>query len=171
MQKRYRMAVTALACGLAFSPAFSPAMASDLPGDGWQAVDDATLEQARGGFDMPGGLNLSLGIERLVSINGEVVASTSFMIADVARLTVAEASQARAALTAMNVVQNGTGNLFAAGALEQTMAGTVIQNSLNDQVLRSQTIVNTSVNSLELLKIANFQDTLQNALDTVAGTR
>ena len=171
MQKRYRMAATALACGLAFSPAFSPAMASDLPGDGWQAVDDATLEQARGGFDMPGGLNLSLGIERLVSINGEVVASTSFMINDVSRLTVAEASQARAALSAMNVVQNGAGNLFAAGALEQAMAGTVIQNSLNDQVLRSQTIVNTSVNSLELLKIANFHDTLQNALDTVAGTR
>lgn len=171
MQKRYQMAATALACGLAFSPAFSPAMAADLPGDGWQAVDDATLEQARGGFDMPGGLNLSLGIERLVSINGEVVASTSFTIADVARLSAAEASQARAALTAMNVVQNGTGNLFAAGALEQAMAGTVIQNSLNDQVLRSQTIVNTSVNSLELLKIANFHDTLQNALDTVAGTR
>jgi len=167
MQKRYRMAATALACGLAFSPA----MASDLPGDGWQAVDDATLEQARGGFDMPGGLNLSLGIERLVSINGEVVASTSFMINDVSRLTVAETSQARAALSAMNVVQNGAGNLFAAGALEQAMAGTVIQNSLNDQVLRSQTIVNTSVNSLELLKIANFQDTLQNALDTVAGPR
>lgn len=167
MQKRYRIAATALACGLAFSPA----MASDLPGDGWQAVDDATLEQARGGFDMPGGLNLSLGIERLVSINGEVVASTSFMINDVSRLSVAEASQARAALNAMNVVQNGAGNLFAPGALEQTMAGTVIQNSLNDQVLRSQTIVNTSVNSLELLKIANFQDTLQNALDTVAGPR
>lgn len=166
MQKRYRMAATALACGLAFSPA----MASDLPGDGWQAVDDATLEQARGGFDMPGGLNLSLGIERLVSINGEVVASTSFMINDVSRLSVAEASQARAALNAMTVVQNGAGNLFAPG-LEQTMAGTVIQNSLNDQVLRSQTIVNTSVNSLELLKIANFQDTLQNALDTVAGPR
>lgn len=167
MQKRYRMAAMALACGLAISPS----MASDLPGDGWQAVDDVTLEQARGGFDMPGGLNLSLGIERLVSINGEVVASTSFMIDDVSRLSVAEASQARAALSAMNVVQNGAGNLFAAGALEQTMAGTVIQNSLNDQVLRSQTIINTSVNSLELLKIANFQDTLQNALDTVAGSR
>lgn len=167
MQKRYRKAGMALACCLAISPA----MASDLPDDGWQAVDDATLEQTRGGFDMPGGLNLSLGIERLVSINGEVVASTSFTIADVARLSAAEASQARAALTAMNVVQNGTGNLFAAGALEQAMAGTVIQNSLNDQVLRSQTIVNTSVNSLELLKIANFHDTLQNALDTVAGTR
>ncbi|WP_426076824.1 hypothetical protein [Janthinobacterium sp. PSPC3-1] len=167
MQKRYRKAGMALACCLAISPA----VASDLPDDGWQAVDDATLEQARGGFDMPGGLNLSLGIERLVSINGEVVASTSFTIADVARLSAAEASQARAALTAMNVVQNGTGNLFAAGALEQTMAGTVIQNSLNDQVLRSQTIVNTSVNSLELLKITNFHDTLQNALDTVAGAR
>lgn len=167
MHKHYRIAAVTLACSLAISPA----MAADVPGDGWQAVDDAILEQARGGFDMPGGLNLSLGIERLVSINGEVVASTSFMIADVARLSVDEANQARTALTAMNVVQNGSGNLFAAGALEQAMAGTVIQNSLNDQVLRSQTIINTSVNSLELLKIANFQDTLQRALDTVAGPR
>ncbi len=167
MHKHYRMAAVTLACSLAISPA----MASEVPGDGWQAVDDAILEQARGGFDMPGGLNLSLGIERLVSINGEVVASTSFMIVDVARLGVDEANQARAALTAMHVVQNGGGNLFATGALEQTMAGTVIQNSLNDQVLRSQTIINTSVNSLELLKIANFQDTLQRALDTVAGPR
>ncbi|OBV38385.1 hypothetical protein [Janthinobacterium psychrotolerans] len=167
MHKHYRMAVAAALCCLAFGPA----MASALPGDGWQAVDDATLEQARGGFEIAGGLNLSLGIERMVSINGEVMASTSFTIADVARLGVDEARQARAALTAMSVVQNGAGNLFAPGALDQAMAGTVIQNSLNDQVLRSQTVINTSVNSLELLKIANFQETLQTALGTVAGPR
>ena len=55
--------------------------------------------------------------------------------------------------------------------MAQTMAATVIQNSLNDQVLRTQTIVNGSVNSLQLLKLANFQDTLQNALGTVAGPK
>ena len=77
----------------------------------------------------------------------------------------------RTAVASMNVLQNGAGNIFAPGSLAQTMAGTVIQNTLNDQVLRTQTIVNTSVNSLELLKMANFQDTLQNALGTVAGPR
>ncbi|UQV48160.1 hypothetical protein KIV45_18175 [Janthinobacterium lividum] len=142
-----------------------------LPEAGWTAVSDETLEQARGGFDMPGGLSLSLGIERLVSINGNVVSSVAFTIADVAHLSVEEASLARTAITSMNVLQNGAGNVFSPGPMAQTMAGTVIQNSLNDQVLRTQTIVNSSVNSLALLKLANFQDTLQNALSTVAGPK
>ena len=142
-----------------------------LPAAEWTAVSEETLEQARGGFDMPGGLSLSLGIERLVSINGSVVSSVAFTIADVAHLSVEEANLARTAVASMNIVQNGAGNVFSPGPMAQTMAGTVIQNSLNDQVLRTQTIVNTSVNSLQLLKLANFQDTLQNALGTVAGPR
>ena len=93
------------------------------------------------------------------------------MIADVARLSVEEAVLARAAVASMNVLQNGAGNVFLPGAVEQTMAGTVIQNTLNDQVLRTQTIVHTSVNSLELLKMANFQDTLQQSLGSAAGSR
>ncbi|MBE3024917.1 hypothetical protein [Janthinobacterium sp. GW458P] len=138
---------------------------------GWTAVSEETLEQARGGFDVPGGLSLSFGIERLVSINGSVVSSVAFTIADVAHLSVEEASLARTAIASMNVVQNGVGNVFSPSPMAQTMAATVIQNSLNDQVLRTQTIVNGSVNSLQLLKLANFQDTLQNALGTVAGPK
>ena len=145
--------------------------AAAVPQAGWVPVGDAMLEEARGGFEMPGGLNLSLGVERLVSVNGNVVSSASFMIADVARLSVEEAVLARAAVASMNVLQNGAGNVFLPGALEQTMAGTVIQNTLNDQVLRTQTIVHTSVNSLELLKMANFQDTLQQSLGSAAGSR
>ncbi|PJC99665.1 hypothetical protein GQ37_004920 [Janthinobacterium sp. BJB1] len=138
---------------------------------GWTAVSEETLEQARGGFDVPGGLSLSFGIERLVSINGSVVSSVAFTIADVAHLSVEEVSLARTAIASMNVVQNGVGNVFSPSPMAQTMAATVIQNSLNDQVLRTQTIVNGSVNSLQLLKLANFQDTLQNALGTVAGPK
>ena len=145
--------------------------ATVLAGERWPPVGDTTLEQARGGFETPAGLQLSLGIERLVSINDTVVSKTSFMIADVTRLSVDEANQARSALTAMNVLQNGAGNVFSPGPLGQAMAGTVIQNTLNDQLLQTQTIIHTSVNSLELLKIANFQDTLQHALGNVAAPR
>ena len=144
---------------------------AEPPAVGWTAVSEETLEQARGGFDVPGGLSLSFGIERLVSINGSVVSSVAFTIADVAHLSVEEASLARTAIASMNVLQNGVGNVFSPSPMAQTMAATVIQNSLNDQVLRTQTIVNGSVNSLQLLKLANFQDTLQNALGTVAGPK
>lgn len=166
MNKRILYVAAGCLCSLA---AMRPAAA--VPQAGWEPVGDAMLEEARGGFEMPGGLSLSLGVERLVSINGNVVSSASFMIADVARLSVEEATLARAAVASMNVLQNGAGNVFLPGSVEQTMAGTVIQNTLNDQVLRTQTIVHTSVNSLELLKIANFQDTLQQSLGSVVGTR
>lgn len=167
MDKKEWLIATGLLCLLSAAPH----VGATLPEAEWAAVSDETLEQARGGFEMPGGLSLSFGIERLVSINGNVVSSVSFSIADVTRLSVEEANLARTAVASMNVLQNGAGNVFAAGSLAHTMAGTVIQNTLNDQVLRTQTIVNTSVNSLELLKVANFQDTLQNALGTVAGPR
>ncbi|MGK5055632.1 hypothetical protein ACQ4WY_01675 [Janthinobacterium sp. LB2P49] len=167
MHKKERWMAASLACLLVAAQNAHAA----LPEAGWTAVSEETLEQARGGFDMPGGLSLSLGIERLVSINGNVVSSVAFTIADVAHLSVEEASLARTAITSMNVLQNGAGNVFSPGPMAQTMAATVIQNSLNDQVLRTQTIVNSSVNSLALLKLANFQDTLQNALSTVAGPK
>lgn len=167
MNKKERLIAAGLLCLLVAAPNVS----ATLPEAGWTAVSDEMLEQARGGFEMPGGLSMSFGIERLVSINGNVVSSVAFSIADVTRLSAEEANLARTAIASMNVLQNGAGNTFAPGSLAQTMAGTVIQNTLSDQVLRTQTIVNTSVNSLELLKIANFQDTLQNALGTVAGPR
>ena len=167
MHKKERFAAASLACLLVAAQNAG----AEPPAAGWTAVSEETLEQARGGFDMPGGLSLSLGIERLVSVNGSVVSSVAFTIADLAHLSVEEANLARTAVASMTVLQNGAGNVFSPGPMAQTMAGTVIQNSLNDQVLRTQTIINSSVNSLQLLKLANFQDTLQNALGSVAGPR
>lgn len=137
----------------------------------WMTVGDPVLQAARGGFENGAGLMVSLGVERMVSINGVLVSSTSFNIADVSRLSVAEASQARTALGDLNLVQNGAGNIFLAGPMQQAMGGTVIQNSLNDQVLQTQTMINTSVNSLNALKLMNFQDSLQNALGNVVGVK
>jgi hypothetical protein len=48
-----------------------------LPDD-WQPVSAAQLDEARGGFELGNGLQVSLGVERLVSINGGVVASSRF---------------------------------------------------------------------------------------------
>ena len=44
---------------------------------GWRSlpVAAATLDAARGGFEVAGGLSLSLGIERVVSVNGAPTAS------------------------------------------------------------------------------------------------
>ncbi len=129
-----------LACGAA-APVVTAASADD-----WIAVDDSQLEQARGGFDAGNGMLVSLGVERLVSINGTVVANTHFSIADMTQLSAAEAQLASTAL-----------------------AGVLVQNSLNDQSIRSQTTINTTVANLALLNAVNFESSLRVALNSAVG--
>jgi hypothetical protein len=140
------------------------------PADGWLPLPDHALEQARGGFELGNGLLVSLGVERLVSINGNLVASSNFSIADVTKLSGAEALRAGAALAGLTLVQNGPGNVFLPGGMDQAGA-LVIQNSANDQLIRSQTTISTTVNSLSLLKTLQFEGALRDALSNVVGPK
>lgn len=116
------------------------------PADGWRAVDDSALEQARAGFELPGGVLLALGVERLVSINGTVVANTHFSFPDMTQLSAADVQRTSDAL-----------------------AGVLVQNSLNDQTLRSQTTINATVANLAMLKAVNFESSLRDALTSAVG--
>ncbi|MYM25825.1 hypothetical protein GTP46_24660 [Duganella sp. FT135W] len=116
------------------------------PTDGWNAVEDSQLDEARGGFDVGNGMLVSLGVERLVSINGTVVASTHFSIPDMTQLSAADALMA-----------------------SDAMAAVLVQNSLNDQAIRTQTTINTTVANLALLKAVNFESSLREALNSAVG--
>ena len=116
------------------------------PTDDWIAADDSQLAQARGGFDLGNGMLVSLGVERLVSINGTVVANTHFSIPDMTQLSAAEAQRASDALAAV-----------------------LVQNSLNDQAIRTQTTIDTTVANLALLRAVNFESSLRDALNSAAG--
>ncbi|WP_229218330.1 hypothetical protein [Rugamonas apoptosis] len=141
----------------------APALAHDTPDD-WVAVDDSRLEAARGGLDAGNGLILSLGVERLVSINGNVVASSNFTLSDVGKVVAGHGALAGDALAALTLVQNGAGNVFDATLTGQAAGALVIQNSASDQLIRSQTTISTVVNSLSLLKSLNFEGGLRDAL-------
>jgi hypothetical protein len=147
------------ASGTAFDPAFDPA----------QAVDPAALDDLRGGFDFGNGLAVSLGIERIVTINGNVLERSQLNLGDLGSLTSGGKAAADAA-GQVRLIQNGVGNLdvnLGSGAL----GGTFIQNSLNDQLIRNQTIINASVNARGMLQQMNFQSTLANALNTAVTGR
>ena len=137
---------------------------------GWRQVGAAALDGMRGGFTTPSGLALSLGIERSVSINGEVVAHTNFRIADVGNISGDEARQAQAALGTAWLVQNGARN-FAAGGAVGAGRGTFVQNSLNGQTINTQTTISSNVNSMSLLKDMNFQGGLRDAAIRAIGTK
>jgi hypothetical protein len=136
---------------------------------GWSLVPRAALDDMRGGFITPEGLSLSLGIDRTVSINGQVVAHTNFQIADLRNISSDEARQAHAALNTGQLVQNGAGN-FALGDTLAATRGTVVQNSLDGQAISTSTIINSSVNSMSLLKDMNFQAGLRDAGIRAIGT-
>ena len=159
-----------LAGCLLAAQAGSPASAAP---QGWNAVEPATLDRLRGGLAGPGTLMVSLGIERLVSINGEVVARTSFHLADMASLSVEQARQTSAALSGVKLIQNGSDNIvqaaFAEGAMSDALSGTIIQNTLSDQQIESRTVINSSVNSLGLLKTINFNASVSDAIMRGAG--
>lgn len=143
-----------------------------LPGADWVPVPDAALEQARGGFDNGSGLMVSLGIDRLVTVNGSVVASSQFSIADLSRMSGSEALQASAALAPSQLVQNGVNNIVTDPLMApQALSAMFIQNSLNDQLIRSQTTINASVNTLDVMKGMNFEGGLRQALAAVLTPR
>ncbi len=139
------------------------AQASAAPA-GWVAVNAATLDSLRGGFTTPQGLAVSLGVERLVSVNGELVARTSFQLADIGKPGAALAGQTGATLSAIKLVQHGNDNMTLTGFSSDAPVGTVIQNTLNNQLIESRTIIHASVNSVGLLNTINFNGNVSEAI-------
>ncbi|HEY0589313.1 MAG TPA: hypothetical protein VGD52_24500 [Pseudoduganella sp.] len=118
-----------------------PAMAQGPP-EGWAPAPDARLEETRGGFENGSGLLLALGVERMVEVNGVVVARNRVELADVARL--ANSPDAGAALAPM-----------------------LVQNNTNGQLIRSLTTIDLTVNALSTLKSLNLEGSLRQALSNV----
>lgn len=151
-----------LAAAVAAAPtathAAGPAPASTL-GPEWRAIAPERLGTMRGGFQLPGGLVLSFGVERAVWVNGALVASTRVQIADLARMSPQQARQLQAFQQGMGV-QVGPGNVIVApgsGAL-------VIQNTRDHQAIRALTTLSVDVGTLGTFQQVNAFDTVQAAV-------
>ncbi len=121
------------------------------------AVDDATLETLRGGFEWGQGLRVSFGVVRTVAINGETVHSTRFQVPNIG-----PQSTERLQLPS-HIVQNGSNNVALLSEGVQA-ATTIVQNSLSNQHISTLTEINTVVNSLSLIQSLNARTTMQEAL-------
>ena len=135
-----------------------------------KAVEAASLDEYRGGFVDSTGLSVSLGIDRIVTVNGNVAAQTQVNFGDLGSLASGKTTLSADAASQLNLIQNGSATFnvqLGPGAL----GGTVIQNSLNNQIINNATIINASVNARGMLQAMNFQSTLSNALNTAATGR
>lgn len=134
------------------------------------AVAPETLDNYRGGFVTDTGLAVSLGLERIVTVNGNVAATSRVDFGDLGSLAAGRTMLSGDAANQVRIIQNGSGTVgvdFGPSAL----GGTVIQNSLNNQLINNATIINASVEGRGMLQSLNFQNTLSNALNTAASGR
>jgi hypothetical protein len=146
----------------------SNAGAQEDPFSAANAVDPSSLDSLRGGFTTDTGLSVTLGLERLVTINGNLVDQSQINFGDLGKLTSGQATLSPDAVGQLRLIQNGVGNNLSVNLGQNVLGGTVIQNTLNDQLINNQTIINASVNARGMLQTMNFGSTLANALNTAA---
>ena len=146
----------------------SPGAGESLLFAGVTVLDDAVMDGLRGGFETPGGLMLSFGIERLVYINGELLSTTSLNVADLGTLVggSAEAAKALTVGSTVGLIQNGPNNTFDASMISSGAFATVIQNTLNDQTILSVTTINATVNSMDMLQANRIGDSLKSTVNS-----
>lgn len=117
-----------------------------------EVVSDAELDEMRGGFEASAGFWVSFGIERAVRINGELVATASFnLLGADGRLASlpTDLTSARQAVS-LGVIQVGPQNTVALKMPE--LAGTLIQNSLDQTQIDNLTVINATVASAAMLR-------------------
>ena len=161
---RHPMGRAILLAVILLAPTGARGQGGDL-GSEWQPVDPGRLAQMRGGFQMPSGMMLSFGIERVVLVNGELTARIAVQIPDVARIT-PEQAQALADFNRGLVVQIGDGNRFDPA---QAAGGLVIQNTLDDQDIRTLTRIDVGVDTLGAYQSLNASGALTDALIRAPG--
>lgn len=155
-------------------PLPSASQVAQNPGESiWITASDRTLDKMRGGFDLGAGLMVSFGISRAVYINGQLITSTTFQIGDLTSLTPPQAaalSQQISTQTQAQVVKNGPGNTVELNVGTVPLA-TYIQNTVNNQTIRSQTIIDVTSNGMGMIKGMNLQATINEAVANAIGTR
>ena len=129
------------------------------------ALNADQLDEIRGGFVTEGGLKISFGIERAVYLNGTLVTTTSLNIADLSKISGGQAQiTGNGTAGSLAVLQSGAGNVFAPGTISSTTAGTVIQNTLDNQKINTITRIDAVVNSVGIMRSMNLQSSMQSAI-------
>jgi hypothetical protein len=130
----------ALICGQWMTPAW--AFQEDENFTQRTPVSAAALDRMRGGFqNNPNDPIMSFGIERSVFLNGKLVSTTVLTIPNLMQLAGNPANT-------FTLIQTGGGNSLASAAPSLPAFMTVIQNSLDNQNIQNQTVMNATVAAL-----------------------
>ncbi len=113
--------------------------------DGWVRATDDELAQQRGGFVLPNGMVIDISLERTILLNGVETISSFFQFPENGVL-----------------LQNGSENLVPDPI--GSALSSVIQNNLDDQVIKAINEFNIELSNLENLDLDNHHDGLDSVL-------
>jgi hypothetical protein len=135
---------------------------------GSQAASDEELTAQRGGFTSMDGLLVSFGIDRAVYVNGILDTASSFTVTSpgAGQPLVATAISGNSGLKVVQIGPAGS-NIFNQGKVQTAaMPGvfTVIQNSLNGQVITNSTTLNAQIANVGLFRNMNLSAAIRQQL-------
>jgi len=142
-----------------------PVGADELPGA--VAATDQELSAMRGGFVTNEGLLVSFGIERAIYVNGILSTASSFTVSRVDGTNGLKYSASMpVGANTVKVLQIGPAgsNVFSPGKIAGAMLPggfTVIQNALNNQVVKNITTINASVTNMNLFRDMNLTSSIR----------
>lgn len=140
IRRMSKVLMLTLLCGHSLAPAMAFERDEDFTRR--PPVNEAVLDGLRGGFQSaPNGPIMSFGIERSVFVNGQPVAATVLNIPDLMQF-------ASNPSNSFALIQTGRGNAVIPDASSLPPLMTVIQNSLDNQRIQHQTVINATVAAL-----------------------
>ncbi len=129
-----------------------------------KVASDEALENMRGGFSISAGgsqILLSLGFQQVTFINGVLAAMTTLNLPQLNSVVPIPVQQN---YIPSQIIQNGPGNTYIPPTPLPSNVMTVIQNSLNNQIISHMTIINATIASKQLLDAMNMASTLRQAM-------
>lgn len=116
--------------------------ADNSPGN-WEVASNADLAQLRGGFALPNGMTIDFSMEKTIYLNGVETVSSTFKLPNNATF-----------------FQNGSQNIASEWA--GSGLGSVIQNNLDNQAIKTLTTINIDLGNLRNLSQAIAANTFRN---------
>lgn len=137
-------------------------------------VSDEVLESLRGGFDLTPFLQVSIGIERVVLINGELVATSKLNISGLTN-QLAQSTPLLAQLdgVGLNLIQNGPGNTIALSPPNTASSPSSIAVASQPTVTPGQPRITTNPSQIAInqpLNLPSASTIIQNTLNNQAIT-
>ena len=137
---------TALATGLLLSVTMAPLAAAELD-PAAEALDDQTLDSLRGGFILDG-FEISIGIEQIVAVNGDIQVDNQLFISDLNEASVAHSQAVDQVVNQTINHQIGADLLVATNPIQGSGILTQIQNSLDHSLIQNIRSLNIELSNM-----------------------